>query len=73
MLLNRLNGKIQTIRGHIKEKWGQLTNNNETLCEGRRDKFFGRIRERYGITKEEAKARLRKFEEESFTASFHRL
>jgi uncharacterized protein YjbJ (UPF0337 family) len=73
MLLNKIQGKLQTIKGHLKEFWGRMVNNNETLCDGRRDQFFGRIREKYGITKEQAKERMRKFEEESFTASYHRL
>lgn len=73
MFINKLKGKLQTIEGHIKEAWARATNDSELLCEGRRDKFFGRTREKFGLTKEEAKKRLRKFEEESATASCNRL
>ena len=72
MLPNKFSGKLQTVKGHVKEAWGRLSNNNEMLCKGKRDKFFGRARERYGITKEQAKERVRKFEEESNTAQFSR-
>ena len=70
---DRFKGKIQTIKGHIKEAWGRMFNDEAKLCDGRKDKFFGRYREKYGVTKEEAKERLRKFEEESLTASCNRL
>ena len=71
MLLNKIKGKTQKIKGHLKEAWGRIAGNKETLAKGRQDKFFGRIREKHGITKEQVKERLHKFEEESNSAEFH--
>ena len=45
----RENGKVAA-----KEKWGDLTNDDWAVVQGKRDQLAGRIQERYGRTKEEA-------------------
>ena len=39
----------------IKEKWGKLTDDDLTVIEGNTEKLAGKIQERYGIAKDEAK------------------
>jgi len=41
----------------VKEKWGKLTDDDLTAISGNRDKFVGKMQERYGIAKEEAQRR----------------
>ena len=42
------------IKGKAKEKWGELTNDDLDIIEGKRDQLAGKIRKKYGRTKEEA-------------------
>ena len=39
----------------MKEKWGQLTDDELDKMNGRRDQLEGKIQERYGIAKDQAK------------------
>jgi uncharacterized protein YjbJ (UPF0337 family) len=38
----------------VKKKWGELTDDEVMLINGRRESLTGRIQEKYGITLEEA-------------------
>lgn len=49
-----LKGDWKQAKGKIKEKWGQLTDDDLTAAEGRQEQLVGRIQERYGKTKEAA-------------------
>jgi uncharacterized protein YjbJ (UPF0337 family) len=48
-------GKWKQFKGSIKERWGKLTDDDLNVIEGNRDQLAGRIQERYGIAKEEAR------------------
>ena len=50
-------GKWKQLKGSVKEKWGKLTDDDLTTINGNRDKFVGKVQERYGIAKEEAQRR----------------
>ena len=39
----------------VKAKWGKLTDDDLTLINGRRDQLEGKIQERYGLAKDQAK------------------
>lgn len=47
-------GKWKQMKGSIKQQWGKLSDNDLTVIGGSRDKFVGKLQERYGIAKEEA-------------------
>lgn len=47
-------GKWTQIKGSVKEKWGDLTDNEVTEIGGRRDKLVGKVQEKYGRAKDEA-------------------
>jgi len=49
-----LAGKWKQFRGEVRKQWGALTDDDLEYFAGKRDKLVGRIRERYGIAKEEA-------------------
>lgn len=51
---DQLEGKWKQVKGEVREKWGQLTDDDLHVIAGRRDQLIGRIQERYGIAKEEA-------------------
>ena len=46
-------GKWMQLKGQIKEKWGQLTDDDFDQVAGQRDQLVGRIQERYGLAKDE--------------------
>jgi uncharacterized protein YjbJ (UPF0337 family) len=51
---DRIQGNWKQFKGAAKEKWGDLTNDDLDIIEGRRDKLVGRVQEQYGIAKDEA-------------------
>lgn len=50
-----LKGKWNQFKGKIKSKWGKLTDDDLKEAEGDREKIIGKIQEKYGKDKEEAK------------------
>jgi uncharacterized protein YjbJ (UPF0337 family) len=49
---NRIEGNWKEAKGKIKQKWGQLTDDDLTQVNGRRDQLEGRIQQRYGLAKD---------------------
>jgi uncharacterized protein YjbJ (UPF0337 family) len=41
-------------KGHLKEKWGDLTDDDIQKLDGKKDQLAGAIQERYGIARDEA-------------------
>ncbi|WP_028357471.1 CsbD family protein [Brackiella oedipodis] len=56
-----LKGKWEQLKGAIKEKWGDLTDDDLTEAEGSSQKLAGRVQEKYGKTKEEAEKEVNDF------------
>lgn len=50
----QVKGNWNQIKGEVKAKWGDLTDDDLTRIDGEKDKLVGVIQERYGVTKEEA-------------------
>lgn len=48
---NRVEGNWNQFKGTMKEKWGDLTDDDLQQMEGRRDRIVGKIQERYGEAK----------------------
>lgn len=48
-----LKGEWNQLKGSVKQKWADLTDDDLTHIEGSRDKLVGRLQERSGRTKEE--------------------
>lgn len=57
-----MKGQWNQFSGKVKEKWGELTDNDLTKIDGQRDQLVGRIQERYGIEKDEAERQVTDFE-----------
>ena len=51
----RVEGNWKQIKGRVKERWGELTDDDLTAIAGRRDRLEGMIQERYGYAKETAR------------------
>lgn len=51
---DRLEGQWKQLRGHVKEQWGKLTDDELDELTGQRDQLIGKIQERYGIARDEA-------------------
>jgi uncharacterized protein YjbJ (UPF0337 family) len=58
---NQIEGDWKQFKGKVKQKWGQLTDNELDEIAGNRDILVGKIQERYGIGKEEAERRVKEF------------
>jgi uncharacterized protein YjbJ (UPF0337 family) len=47
-------GKWKQLKGNIREKWGNLTDDDVEKIAGKYENLLGRIQERYGINTEKA-------------------
>jgi uncharacterized protein YjbJ (UPF0337 family) len=47
-----IKGKLKQMKGEIKRKWGQMTDNDLTEAEGSLDKMVGRVQQRTGERRE---------------------
>lgn len=47
-------GRWNQLKGKMREKWGQLTDDDFTEIAGQKDQLVGRVQERYGLAKEQA-------------------
>jgi uncharacterized protein YjbJ (UPF0337 family) len=54
-------GQWKQFQGKVKKKWGQLTDDDMTVIDGRQDELVGKLQERYGYTKEKAQKELNDF------------
>ena len=50
---DQVEGKWKQMKGSVKQKWGKLTDDDLDYMAGSRDKFLGRLQERYGWSKDE--------------------
>ena len=55
-------GNWKQLKGKVKEQWADLTDDDLTKIEGRRDQLVGRVQERYGIAKDEAEKQVKAWE-----------
>jgi uncharacterized protein YjbJ (UPF0337 family) len=58
---NILEGKWKQLRGSVREKWGDLTDDELDQIAGKRDKLSGYLQERYGYTQLEAERQIDDF------------
>ena len=52
---NRVEGNWKQLKGKVKEKWGNLTDDDLTAINGQRDQLEGKIQERYGLAKDQVR------------------
>lgn len=56
-----LNTQWKNVRGHAKQWWGELTDDDLDEIGGRRECLAGIIQKRYGRTREEAEVDINRF------------
>jgi len=56
-----IKGQWKQFSGKVKEKWGQLTDDDLTAINGQQEQLVGKLQERYGYTKEKAQNELNDF------------
>jgi len=60
-----LKGKWKELKGSVKEKWGDLTDDDVTEVAGKTEKLVGILQEKYGYSKDKAQAEYNKFMEDN--------
>jgi uncharacterized protein YjbJ (UPF0337 family) len=53
---NRIEGNWKQFSGKVREKWGDLTDDDLQKVEGHREQLEGMLQQRYGYAKDKAKA-----------------
>ena len=63
MTWDEIKGNWRDYKGRLKEKWGELTDDDLDRIEGKRDQLLGVLQNRYGRTRERAENEIRDFED----------
>ena len=56
----QVKGSWNEVKGKLKQKYGQLTDDDLSFTEGKEDEFLGRLQQRLGKSKEELRAEIEK-------------
>jgi len=56
----QMKGSWNEVKGKLKQKYGQLTDDDLTFAEGKEDELLGRVQKRLGRTKDELRADIEK-------------
>lgn len=59
----QVQGKAEQLTAELKKTWAKLTDNDIMLLDGKRDQFLGKLKEHYGLAKEEAETKVKAIEE----------
>ncbi len=60
---DQIDGKFEQLKGKIKQTWGKLTDNDIMLYNGQREQFLGKLKDHYGLAKEDAEKQMKTLEE----------
>lgn len=58
---DRIKGQWKQLAGKLKAQWGKLTDDDLTVAEGNSEYLAGKLQERYGIARDEAKKQVEEF------------
>jgi uncharacterized protein YjbJ (UPF0337 family) len=64
MVSEILKGRWKQLRGAVKERWGELTDDDVDQVRGEWDRLVGKLQETYGYKKEQAEAEISEFLED---------
>lgn len=59
---DQVQGNWRQLKGKIKANWGDLTDDDLDVIDGRREELLGKLQKAYGIGKAEAEQQLNDFE-----------
>ncbi len=54
----KLKGSWNEMKGKLKQKYGQLTDDDLAFAEGKEDELYGRLQQKLGKTKDEVRREL---------------
>ena len=57
----QIKGNWNEIKGKLKQKYAQLTDNDLTFAEGKEEELLGRLQQRLGKKKDEIRREIEKF------------
>jgi len=57
----QIEGRWNEMKGRIRQKWGQMTDDEFEQIAGKKDQFVGWLQKKYGYTKEQAERELDEF------------
>jgi uncharacterized protein YjbJ (UPF0337 family) len=58
---DRISGNWKQFTGKVKEKWGELTDDDITTIDGNREQLEGKLQARYGYAKDKARQEVDEF------------
>lgn len=58
---NEVEGNWKQFTGKVKEKWGELTDDDVTAVNGKRENLLGKLQEKYGYAKDMAEREITDF------------
>lgn len=53
-----IQGKWKQVKGSVKEKWGDLTDDELDQIDGNKDQLAGKLQEKYGWSKNDAERQI---------------
>ena len=62
---DQVEGRWKQFKGKVKEKWGQLTDDDLDVIAGKKDQLSGKLQERYGYSKEQADRYINDWEQDA--------
>ncbi|TVQ06188.1 MAG: CsbD family protein [Balneolaceae bacterium] len=57
----KIKGNWNEIKGKLKQKYGELTDDDLSFVEGKEDEFFGKLQKKLGKTREELAGEIKKW------------
>ena len=57
---DQVSGKLDELKGRVKEEWGNATGDTSTQVSGVKDQVKGNLKQTYGNAKEEAQEEVRR-------------
>jgi len=64
---DQIKGDWKQLKGTVRERWGELTNDDVDRVAGEREQLIGRLQKRYGIARDKAEQQV-----DDFVASLER-
>jgi uncharacterized protein YjbJ (UPF0337 family) len=58
----RIAGNWKEWKGRLRERWGEITEDEWNVIAGKREQLIGQLQQRYGISEEEAVRQVDEFE-----------
>jgi uncharacterized protein YjbJ (UPF0337 family) len=67
---NLIAGNWKQVVGKAQEQWGELSDDDFVVVDGRREMLVGKIQQRYGVLKDEAERQISAWERSATDAWF---